>query len=186
MEDTAGSFWTPERMMMLRQVSSVRPSPDGRRIAYIVRDAVMESERSDYRSQIYLASVAGGDPIALTGREAAAANPQGSPDGKWIAFTAPDPPVPQREHAMRQKDDARVVGEDPRMQRLYRISVQDALEGRGTPQRLTAGSYTVGVADVPGAYDWFPDGRTIAFSHSRTPNQDDWLSVGISLVNVES
>jgi putative membrane protein len=55
-------------------------SPDGRRIVYTVRRG-----RS---STIHVIEASGGTPRAVAG---SAVNPEWSPDGHWIAYSAPDP-----------------------------------------------------------------------------------------------
>ena len=39
--------WTPELMMKVKNLGSVVPSPNGKRAAYVVTEAVMETERSE-------------------------------------------------------------------------------------------------------------------------------------------
>src|SRR5687768_11301605 len=47
--------WTPSLMMQVKRVGSVRISPDGRRVAFTVRQAVMEDNRSEYLTHVHLA-----------------------------------------------------------------------------------------------------------------------------------
>jgi dipeptidyl aminopeptidase/acylaminoacyl peptidase len=227
-----GSTWTVEKMMDVKQVGSVHVAPDGQRVAFTVREALMEGEKSEYLTHVYLASTDGTGQIQLTygapcrNGASSSEDPQWSPDGEWIAFTSarsgkrnvwlirvcggearqltdvqtsvssfkwsPDgkqiaftaiePPSPQEERAAREKNDVRVVGQGVKMRRLYTIPVET-----GRPVcALTAGNYTVGVGDLPALYDWSPDGKAIAFTHACTPSWDDWMSAGISLVDVES
>lgn len=188
----------------------------------------MESEKSEYLTQIYLTDVDGSDPIQLTCDETSSDDPQWSPDGEWlaftssrlgrnnvwlvrvcdgetqqltdvqtgvssfkwspdgewIAFTAIDPPTFQEEQAIKEKNDAWVVGEKVKMHHLFVIPIKAGQGDKREVRQLTAGDYTVGIADLPGLYDWSPDSQTIAFTHARTPKADDWSSADISLVDV--
>ena len=39
--------WTPELSMMYKSISGTVMSPDGKYVAYVVREAVMEGEKSE-------------------------------------------------------------------------------------------------------------------------------------------
>lgn len=78
--------WTPELMMKLKQFGSVQVSPDGKRVAFSVRQAVMDSTTSEYLTQIYLTNADGSGLIPLTSGEKSSDSPQWSPDGEYIAF----------------------------------------------------------------------------------------------------
>ena len=78
--------WTPELSMKLKNLGAVRVSPDGKRVAYTVSEAVMTPEKSEYITQIYMANTDGSDPYQVTFGEKSSTDPQWSPDGRWLAF----------------------------------------------------------------------------------------------------
>jgi len=87
--DPKPTGWTPELMFKSKGVAEVSVSPDGRRVAYAVSTAVMEGDRSEWLSQVYVSSAAGGPAVQLTRGDKSATNPAWSVDGQWIAFLTP-------------------------------------------------------------------------------------------------
>ena len=86
--ETSASSWTPELMMRIRRVSSVEPSPDGTRVAFVVGEAVMEGEKSEWLSHVHLAAADGSASRQLTRGEKSATSPRWSPDGRWLGFVS--------------------------------------------------------------------------------------------------
>jgi dipeptidyl aminopeptidase/acylaminoacyl peptidase len=82
------SGWTPELSMTVKRVASVVPSPDGKQVVYVVADAVMEGEKSEWLSQLHLAAADGSASRQLTRGDKSATAPRWSPDGTWIGFVS--------------------------------------------------------------------------------------------------
>jgi dipeptidyl aminopeptidase/acylaminoacyl peptidase len=217
--------WTPEAMLAVQQLGGVQVAPDGRRVAFVVREAVMTGERSAFVSQIHVADADGGGAFPLTRGEQSSDSPQWSPDGeqiaflsrrsgkdqvwlirvrggesrrltdaetgvvgfRWspdgtrIAFTSADPTSPDRRDREQAKDDARVVDEHPRIDRLRVIAVEEPAAGTPRVDTLSPRDFS-----VAGPFDWSPDGMLIAFAHSPSARADDWRRSDIAIVDVNA
>src|SRR5262249_34255446 len=112
-----------------------------------------------------------------------------SPDGKWIAYTAIDPPSSEEEKGTKEKNDARVVDENIKLIRLYVVPTQKAAGVKPAARQLTKGNLSVGGEGTRAgraAFDWSPVGKTIVIPHTRPPRPDDWPTADLSLVDVSS
>jgi dipeptidyl aminopeptidase/acylaminoacyl peptidase len=77
---------TVDQLLELKRAGSPALSPDGRTVAYTVRETDWEDDA--YETQIWLADPTSGETRQLTRGNKAAASPAWSPDGRWLAFTA--------------------------------------------------------------------------------------------------
>lgn len=82
----APTAWTPELSLQVNTIGDVVPSPDGRLAAYTQTRAVMETERSEMVTQIYLARADGTWRVQLTQGEKGSNSPAFSPDGRFVYF----------------------------------------------------------------------------------------------------
>ncbi len=75
---------TLEDQFAIKAVEGARLSPDGAWVAYTVTTVSLKKDEEEQR--IWMVPFAGGEAIALTAEGVSSANPQWSPDGKYLAF----------------------------------------------------------------------------------------------------
>ena len=83
---TAQTTWEPELQLKLKAVGAPRVSPDGKKLVYTVNEAVMTADKSEFVTQIWLATTDTKRQTQLTFGEKSSTNPKWSPDGNWLAF----------------------------------------------------------------------------------------------------
>lgn len=84
----APTAWTPELSMQVKPVGDVTPSPDGKLVAYTQSRAVMEPDKSEVVTQIFMAAADGSHRTQLTRGEKSASAPEFSPDGRFIYYSS--------------------------------------------------------------------------------------------------
>jgi dipeptidyl aminopeptidase/acylaminoacyl peptidase len=88
MPGATGTGWTIDETMKIRKVDHVRISSDGRRVLFVARSAILEGDKGEYRTSIYVANTDGSGERALTPAAHSAMGAEWSPDDRWIAFVA--------------------------------------------------------------------------------------------------
>jgi dipeptidyl aminopeptidase/acylaminoacyl peptidase len=77
---------TVEDMLAMQRISEPAVSPDGKWVAYTVRDTDYEANRG--RNDVWLSAVDGSTTRRLTTDPASDTSPAWSPDGRWIYFAS--------------------------------------------------------------------------------------------------
>lgn len=132
-----------------------RWSPDGRQLLFI-------SDRAQRgTSKLYLLRVDGGEALPLGDLEGELSHPAWSPDGKAIAVLRKDPETPEEKKRKEDKDDAIVVGADPKLNRLWVVDVKS-----GQARQLTYGTRQIW------DFGWAPDGTRLAIATTDDPDLD--------------
>ncbi|MFC1539508.1 S9 family peptidase, partial [Candidatus Latescibacterota bacterium] len=153
-------------------------SPDGHWLAFT-------TNRSG-RNNLYLISSDGGEAQLLTDVRTGVSAFEWAPDSKQIAFVMPDSLTAAEEKDQRGRNDARVIDENFKMNRLWVIPVEKDAGGRRTARLLTSGAFSIGtpLSGTTSLFDWSPDSETIAFTHFPTPRAEDGKLADISTVDV--
>jgi dipeptidyl aminopeptidase/acylaminoacyl peptidase len=120
--------------MKVQQVANVIPSPDGQWVVYTQTRAVMEEEKSETLTHLFLARADGSHRFQLTQGEKSCDSPSFSPDGRFVYFLS-----------------GRDAGEGK--QNVWRIRIDG-----GEAERLTAWEGSLGGFKVS------PDSRSVAFT----------------------
>ncbi|MDQ4122169.1 MAG: S9 family peptidase [Acidobacteriota bacterium] len=80
--------WTPEMQVKVKALGAPRVSPDGKRVVYTIVNEIMATDKSEFVTQIWMASTDGKENAQITFGDKSSTNPKWSPDGNWIAFTS--------------------------------------------------------------------------------------------------
>jgi len=78
--------WTPESMIKIKRVGGTAISADGKWIAYTVSTPLMEGEKSEFLTQIWVVASDGSENRQFTYGEKSCTSPAFSPDGVYLSF----------------------------------------------------------------------------------------------------
>lgn len=78
--------WSPEKGLEIVVVQQTAISPDGTRVAYVVREPLIEGRKSEYLSHIWMVPTDGSYGTQFTRGPESATDPTFAPDGAWLAF----------------------------------------------------------------------------------------------------
>jgi dipeptidyl aminopeptidase/acylaminoacyl peptidase len=138
---------TPEDLYAFRFLADAQISPDGARVAYVLRE--IDREANTYRSSIWLVPSDGGTPpVRFTAGPGQDALPRWSPDGRVIAFVS-DRNAPAGDAKKRKPKN------------IFLLS----LDG-GEARQLTT------FDDDCGELAWSPEGKRLAFTRKDAKPKD--------------
>lgn len=206
----SGRSKDPARPLTAEGASSGQPawSPDGKRLLYVRKPggtARSEGSKSTAtpaypdKPQLYLLSLAGGEPERLTDLPLGVADPLWFPDGRRAAFLAPvmadAPGLEQTAKRVkeREKDPVKAHVTEDRLYRfwdewlthgqVHHIFVLD-LETREMMDLTPDSRRWFEFMDPSGQYRIAPDGKEIAFAACRTEPPHDPVHWGVFTVKV--
>ncbi len=80
--------WTPAEQMKVATVGEVFPSPDGKFAAWTQTKAVIETDKSEQHTHIFVGAIDGSRRFQLTRSDKSATTPRWSPDSKFVYFAS--------------------------------------------------------------------------------------------------
>ena len=168
----SGSDGSNPIQLTFAEKSSDNPrwSPDGKSLLFT-------SARSG-KNNLYLIRLAGGEAEQITDVKTGVGSFAWSPEGRRVAFVMRDAPTDEEEKNNKGKDDWRWIDENIKLNRLYVINIEKDQNGKREPRRVS------GDANTDNAFDWSPDGKTIAFARTKMPKADYWTTADLLLTDV--
>ena len=80
------NIWTAETMLEMPILGGIKISPDGKKVLFTARSAVMTGKESRYLTHIYMTDVETKATRPFTGGDKSCTSPDWSANGKWISF----------------------------------------------------------------------------------------------------
>ena len=88
-QSPASTVPTIDQSLEWQSAFNPKISPDGKRVVYEVQKT--NWEENAFERNLWIGEIASGETHALTTAKKSSANPEWSPDGKWIAFLSDRP-----------------------------------------------------------------------------------------------
>src|SRR5277367_2478533 len=107
--DTAQPMSPPRRVTNGPHDAQPRWSPDGTEIAFT---RALEKDGKPQPAQLYLISLAGGEPMQVSSMEKGVGSPQWAPNGTCIAALSETPIVPEPKEKKDKKDESKAKEEE--------------------------------------------------------------------------
>ena len=133
-----------------------RWSPDGKSLAFL------SNRGKDDKNQVYVMSAFGGEAEALTNMKEGVNLFKWDRDSHNITFISQDSLTTEEENRIKAKDDERVLDENIKHVRLYRVNLATRAVTLLTPENESVNDF-----------DYSPDGSKIACEIAATPKLDD-------------
>jgi dipeptidyl aminopeptidase/acylaminoacyl peptidase len=89
------SLWMPELYLKFRTPYQLVISPDGNQVAYTLRSAIVEGEKSEFHNEIWVSDITSKTSRQYTRNEKSSRSAAFSPDGKWLTFISERSGKPQ-------------------------------------------------------------------------------------------
>jgi dipeptidyl aminopeptidase/acylaminoacyl peptidase len=175
--DTSQAMTPARRLTNGPHDAQPRWSPDGTQIAFT---RAVEKDGKPQPPQLYLLSLAGGEPVQVSAMEKAVGSPQWAPNGSYIAALSETPIVPEPKSEKSEKKDAAKTEEhksDVRIitkavyrnngsgyldtkevEQLYLFKVAEAGSKPVTARQMTAGRFSVD------GFVWHPSSNQIYYT----------------------
>jgi len=150
---------TLEEGLSLKLLDSVKASPDGRFVAYGLRETNWQD--NEFLTQLWLVNLSSRRSIQLTRARKSAGSAEWSPDGRWIAFTSerefnaiePPPTAEKKAESKDSKQEESTPDGKPAEKQIWIIS----------PDGGEAWQLTKSQTDVDD-FHWSKDGKSILFT----------------------
>ena len=156
----------------LKNASTPRWSPDGRRLAFLSDHGNSDVDVPGATNQVYLIRSDGGKAERLTSVPGGVEDFAWSPDGTMIAFVARDQPTAKELEKQASGDDAIEVDRNFKYSRLWVANLLDRKAVQITKQDFEINEFA-----------WSPDGDEIALVVAKTQRPEDSLLLSLVVVN---